>query len=212
LSIRIINRIELQKKVLTLDQVVGSDFHWSEYFDEDLPLVLDAGCGKGEFIAEQAVQEPHFNFIGIDYSIKKCLLTAKKFQLRQISNAAVIRASFEDVLPVAFQPGGFKRIHMNYPDPWPKRRHNKRRSMNKELVKIFCNLLCEEGDLFFVTDYFEYARTVYPLLEVHPFLENQVQDNWFLPELEAFSQTLFYHKTRSRGEKAYFLWFKKHSS
>ncbi len=208
MSIRIKNKDELRTKVLTVEQMTKG-FDWSAYFENENPFVLDAGCGKGEFLLEEAKRNQNLNFIAVDYSWKKCLFAQKKIDFHQVKNALIIRASFEDLFEAYFPSDFFIKIHMNFPDPWPKKKHHRRRSLKTWLVDQYFRMLKTNGDFYFVTDHDGYAEEAFPIIDAHKNFENQLAPHSSVRELEGYFKTLFCQKAEEKGDSSNYLWFKK---
>lgn len=208
MSIRIKNKEELKEKVLTVEKIAGN-FDWSGYFENNNLFVLDAGCGKGEFLLEEAKRHPEVNFIAVDYSWKKCLFAQKKIEFNQIKNALIIRASFEDLFEVCFPDELFTKIHMNFPDPWPKKKHNRRRSLKTWLVDQYFRMLKPNGDFYFVTDHDGYAEEAFPIISAQEKFKNQLVPMESVRELDGYFKTLFCQKAEEKGDSINYLWFRK---
>lgn len=209
MSIRLKNKEELREKIYTMEQLQNQKFSVEEYFENKNPVILDAGCGKGEFLLDHAKLNPQLNYIGVDYSWKKCLFSQKKMQLHEIKNVLIIRAAFEEIFPAFFNEETFISVHMNFPDPWPKKKHHKRRSLHAKLVAEFVRLLKPKGNFYFVTDFAEYAEYAYPIIENNPLLKNQMTNTKISNQLEGYFRTLFCNKAEERGEKINYIWFQK---
>ena len=209
MSIRLKNKEELREQIFAMDQLENQKFSVEEYFGNQNPVILDAGCGKGEFLLDHAKLNPELNYVGIDYSWKKCLFSQKKMLLHEIKNVMIIRAAFEEVLPSFFSEETFISVHMNFPDPWPKKKHHKRRSLQTGLVKEFVRLLKPQGDLYFVTDSHEYAVHAFPIMEANASLINKFPGLNISNQLEGYFRTLFCSKAEDRGEKINYIWFQK---
>ncbi|PCJ62366.1 MAG: tRNA (guanosine(46)-N7)-methyltransferase TrmB [Planctomycetota bacterium] len=209
MSIRIKDKERLRDMVSTMDAFQDQDtIDLSELFINKSPMVLDAGCGKGEFLLDQAIDNPNVNFIGVDYSWKKCLYSQKKIVNNNIQNGYIIRAAFENLFP-KFPDQCFETIFMNFPDPWPKHRHHNRRSLTESLVDQYARLLKPGGNFYFVTDCFEYAEWSFPKIEANNYFENQIKEGWYSNSLNDYSKTLFCGKAEEKGTKINYLKFKR---
>ena len=209
MSIRLKNKEELRSQIFTMEQLQNQKFSVEEYFDNQNPVILDAGCGKGEFLLDLAKLNPQLNYVGVDYSWKKCLFSQKKMHLHEIKNVMIIRAAFEEVFPAFFNDDTFITVHMNFPDPWPKKKHHKRRSLQQKLVAEFVRLLKPNGNFYFVTDSLEYAQYAFPVIENNVMLQNQFPQINISNSLDGYFRTLFCSKAEDRGEKINYIWFQK---
>lgn len=209
MTIRVKDKVRLRSMVPTMDRFQEQEFiDLSDLFENNNPVALDAGCGKGEFLLDKGTKNPEINYLGVDYSWKKCLYSQKKIVDNDIENGFIIRAAFENLLP-KIPDNSFESIYMNFPDPWPKRAHHRRRSLNEFLVTEYARLLKPGGDFYFVTDSFEYAEWAYPRIEANKNFKNQIEDNWFSNSLEGYFKTIFCGKAEEVGTKINYLKFSR---
>lgn len=122
--------------------------------------VLEIGFGNGESLAEQAQAHPDLDFIGIEVhepGIGHCLLTLES---RDIRNVRLICHDAVDVLTDQVPDGGLARINLYFPDPWPKKRHHKRRIVQDEFLELAALKLAASGRLCIATDWANYAEHI----------------------------------------------------
>lgn len=126
--------------------------HWNEVFGNSLPIYIEVGMGKGQFITRMASMHPDRNFIGIEkYSSVLIRALEKREQMTDLHNLYFLRMEAED-LPQVFAPGEAAGIYLNFSDPWPKDRHAKRRLPSKEFLARYDQILAPEGRIEFKTD------------------------------------------------------------
>ena len=132
---------------------------WREIFGNDHPIHVEVGSGKGAFITGMAKANPDINYIGID--IQKSVLS---YALDKVLEADVpnIKLLWVDgsELTNYFADGEIDRLYLNFSDPWPKKRHEKRRLTHKSFLDTFKQILPEKGEIHFKTDnrgLFEYS-------------------------------------------------------
>lgn len=133
-------------------------------FDNLQNIVLDIGCGAGNFLTRMAAANLNFNFIGIELKYKRLFKAAQKIIKNGINNAKLIRTRAEDI-NFFFEDGSISAIFINFPDPWPKKRHQKNRLINKEYTKSLMKLLKKDGLLFFQTDHADYFNQAVEILK-----------------------------------------------
>ena len=115
--------------------------HWNEVFGNSLPIYIEVGMGKGQFITRMASMHPDRNFIGIEkYSSVLIRALEKRGQMADLHNLYFLRMEAED-LPQVFAPGEAAGIYLNFSDPWPKDRHAKRRLPSKEFLARYDQIL-----------------------------------------------------------------------
>ena len=118
------------------------------------PIYLEIGSGKGQFICEMAKKFPDINFIGVEKNVSCSGILAKKLVEQELPNAKMIYADGKDVSE-AIKSNSVKCLFLNFSDPWPKKRHNKRRLTHDNFLKEYRRILMEDGELIFKTDNFD---------------------------------------------------------
>ena len=138
--------------VIHEDVMTEKKGHWNEVFGNSLPIYIEVGMGKGQFITRMASMHPDRNFIGIEkYSSVLIRALEKREQMADLRNLYFLRMEAED-LPQVFGPGEAAGIYLNFSDPWPKDRHAKRRLPSKEFLARYDQILAPEGRIEFKTD------------------------------------------------------------
>lgn len=131
---------------------------WSTQFPQKQPIHLELGCGKGTFISKLAVLEPNINFLAIDIK-SEMLGLAKRNIEKEFLNA---NKSIDNVLLTAFDISRISlilnendlvdRIYINFCNPWPRKKHNKRRLTHPRQLSQYQNFLKPLGEIYFKTD------------------------------------------------------------
>lgn len=149
--------IESQPELVVLDPAPHKG-RWREAFGNDRPIHVELGMGKGKFISEMSVRHPEINFIGIDMYdelIRRAAVKARAAWAPQGAdhppNLKLVRANIE-YLETFFAPGEVERIYLNFSDPWPKKRHAKRRLTHPRFLQKYIDILNENGEIHFKTD------------------------------------------------------------
>ena len=130
------------------EKIKGS---WKALFDNQNPLHIEIGMGKGKFIYEMARRNPAVNYIGIEKYSSVLLRAVQKMEEEPLVNLKFIRMDAEDITDV-FAENEVDKIYLNFSDPWPKDRHAKRRLPSKEFLARYDQLLVKDGFLEFKTD------------------------------------------------------------
>lgn len=124
---------------------------WNEVFGNDNPVHIEVGTGKGRFITGMAKANPHINYIGIEvyksvivYALDR-LIEAELPNLKLLSVDAVNLRDF-------FAKGDVSRVYLNFSDPWPKTRHEKRRLTYASFLNTYEDILPAKGEIHFKTD------------------------------------------------------------
>lgn len=133
--------------------------NWSEMFKNDNPLHIEVGTGKGQFIVGMAKANPHINYIGIELFDSVIVSALDKLIEEDLPNVKLLNVDARN-LTQYFAKGDVERIYLNFSDPWPKKRHAKRRLTYKSFLKIYEDILIPGGEIHFKTDnqgLFEYS-------------------------------------------------------
>ncbi|MGM8215662.1 tRNA (guanosine(46)-N7)-methyltransferase TrmB [Bacillaceae bacterium W0354] len=150
--------IEENDKIVTINpyEIKGK---WQEHFKNDHPIHLEIGTGKGQFIAGMAERYPHINFIGIEQSESVIVNAIDKVKDSKVSNVQLINENARDLREM-FSQDEIRTIYLNFSDPWPKNRHEKRRLTYRDFLEQYKEVLDHEGKLILKTDnqhLFEYS-------------------------------------------------------
>ena len=119
-----------------------------------IPYYLEIGSGKGQFLTNMALNHPELTFIGIERNVTCSRFTAKKLVENEIKNAKLVFANAEFVLP-NINSDSVKGIFLNFSDPWPKKRHSKRRLTSNKFLLEYYRILEKGAKLIFKTDNYD---------------------------------------------------------
>ena len=111
---------------IDLDQV-SIPLQWPELFGRDAPTDIEIGTGKGKFLNEFATAQPERNILGVERSAKYHSLCCDRAARRGLTNVRVLRTTGEDLLFRLLTEASVASMYVLFPDPWPKKRHHKRR-------------------------------------------------------------------------------------
>jgi tRNA (guanine-N7-)-methyltransferase len=124
---------------------------WKEYFQNNKPIHIEIGMGKGRFIQDLAAQNPGINYIGIEKYSSVLVRAVEKRSESVLNNLVFIRMDAENINDV-FYKEEVVRIYLNFSDPWPKDRHAKRRLTSRQFLNKYDNVLIQYGLVIFKTD------------------------------------------------------------
>ena len=122
-----------------------------QLFGNSNPLRLEIGCGKGDFIVGTAAKEPDVNFLAIEKISDVLVTAAEKVKESGLTNVRVCCVDAKELTEI-FAPGSIDRIYLNFSDPWPKSRHEKRRLTYRTFLAIYKQILRPDGAIHFKTD------------------------------------------------------------
>jgi len=140
-------------------------------FGRAAPLVLEIGSGMGETTAAIAAAHPETDFVAVEVHGPGVGSLLKKIGELELKNLRVIRHDAVEVLESMIPDGTLAGIHLFFPDPWPKKRHHKRRLVQPELAALLARKLAAGGVLHAATDWVEYAEHMEGVLGAEPLLE-----------------------------------------
>jgi tRNA (guanine-N7-)-methyltransferase len=129
---------------------------WKSTFKEEQPMCIELGCGKGQFIANLAFQNPNINFIGVDL-IDTMLGLAKRnveevYKDNKIDNVILTRCNIEQILTMMDEQDKVERIYINFCNPWPRGKHHKKRLTHTRQLELYKTFLKKDGEIHFKTD------------------------------------------------------------
>ncbi|WP_436373278.1 tRNA (guanosine(46)-N7)-methyltransferase TrmB [Cytobacillus sp. BC1816] len=124
---------------------------WKEAFDKDQPLHIEIGTGKGRFITGMAKANPETNYIGIELADSVIVTALDRIIEDELPNVKLLNVNANDLRDY-FEKGEVNRVYLNFSDPWPKKRHAKRRLTYRSFLEIYENILGDKGEIHFKTD------------------------------------------------------------
>lgn len=132
---------------------------WRTYFNKEAQLHVEVGTGKGRFITEMAKQNPDTLYIGVEKFSSVLVTGVQRVAENPPANLRLIEADVNDIEEL-FSPGEIDRLYINFTDPWPKKRHAKRRLTHDDFLLKYKRILKNHGEIHFKTDnqgLFEYS-------------------------------------------------------
>ena len=124
---------------------------WHEFLENDNPIHIEVGMGKGRFIMDLAALHPDINYIGIERYTSVLLRAVQKIEENPLPNVHFLCIDAA-TLPEIFDKGEVDKIYLNFSDPWPKDRHARRRLTSHEFLDRYNEFLAAEGCIEFKTD------------------------------------------------------------
>lgn len=162
-------------------------------FGRRAPVVLEIGCGMGETTAVLAASHRDMDFIGVEVHTPGVASLLKRIAALGLTNVRIVQHDAVEVVDQMISPGSLARIHVFFPDPWPKKRHHKRRLLQAPFVHALALRLAPGGVLHVATDWEDYARDMLATFGAEPLLENTA------PEFAPRPQTRPLTKFEARG-------------
>ena len=150
-----------KKKHFFLQVNKDKNLEWTEIFQNDHPVFLEIGSGKGEFISEYALLHSDWNFIGFELKQKRVEIILRKLNLEKHNNVRVATIKIDAEIEKIIQSGSVAGVFIQHPDPWPKRKHFKRRLVQQDLIDALSKIIIPKGFIQISTDHAEYANWIW---------------------------------------------------
>lgn len=182
---------------------------WSAVFGNDNVLALEIGCGVGDFLVKTAVDHPEWNFIAIDFYNKGCYKTCRRVDTNNLTNVRVLREEARQFITERIPKGSLRAVYINCPDPWPKKKHRKRRLVNRQFLLFLQDFLAPGADFFFATDFDDYGIDVAGVLPGLDRYENCLAPDLYRHELADYHLSKYMRKFMAEGKKIYFIHYRK---
>ena len=182
----------------------GAPLDWNAVFGRRRPVVLEIGFGMGETTAAIAAAQPGVDFLGVEMHWPGVGALLRRVDAARLTNVRVLRSDAVDVVGM-IAPSSLAGIHVYFPDPWPKKRHHKRRLLQPGFVHALALRLARGGYLHVATDWQPYAEEILGVLSADPLLSNTC--GGFAPRPEWRPLTKFEQRGLARGHPVFDLLF-----
>jgi len=146
---------------------VSGPLRFADLFGRSAPVEIEVGVGKGRFVLLQAAARPEIDFLALEWSLKHLRVAKERAGRRKLHNVRFYRADARHVLGHLVPASSISRLHVYCPDPWPKKRHRKRRFFSRQTVPDLERVLQPGGFLHLSTDVGEYFEEICALLREH---------------------------------------------
>ncbi len=190
-------------------ETLTSPADWAVVFGNERPLALEIGCGIGDFMVKTAVDKPETNFIAIDYYNKGCYKTCRRVDLHGLTNVRVLREEARQFIAERIGKGSLSAVYINCPDPWPKKRHRKRRLVSRQFMGFIRDYLAPGADFYFATDFDDYGIDVAGMLPGVEGYENRLAPDLYAHDLPGYHLSKYMLKFMAEGKRIYFVHYKK---
>ena len=142
-------------------------------FGRRAPVVLEIGFGMGETTAAIAAAQPETDFLAVEVHLPGVGALLRRIAAAGLENVRIIRHDAVEIVEAMIPLGSLAGIHVYFPDPWPKKRHHKRRLLSRTFVRELAERLALGGYLHVATDWAEYADEILATLGAEPLLRNR---------------------------------------
>jgi tRNA (guanine-N7-)-methyltransferase len=193
-----------------VDWIPGQRLDPQALFGNPRPVFLEIGFGNGEALAAMAERHPAWNYLGAEVhapGVGHLLLEAAR---RGLENIRILRCDAVELLESGLPPASLAGVYLLFPDPWPKKRHHKRRILNPAFVALLARAVRRGGLFHAATDWEPYARQMLSLLEAggRPFV-NDAGPGAFSPRPSDRPLTRFERRGQRLGHRVWELLFRR---
>ena len=175
---------------------------WNELFGNDHPIHIEIGMGKGQFITGMAKAHPEINYIGVEMQVSFVSIALDKLIEQPLPNLKLLHVD-GSALTEYFADSEVDQIYLNFSDPWPKKRHEKRRLTYKTFLAVDEQILRPNGEIHFKTDnqgLFEYSLASF---SQYGMILKQVWLDLHQSQFEGNIMTEYEEKFSSKGQRIY---------
>jgi len=191
--------VQHENNVLDLDK----------HFVQKGPITLEIGFGSGEQLITKAHQNLDHRFIGIEVYRKGIDALLSEIEKYNLSNIRILEGDAVEILKNCIPDNSIDCIDILFPDPWPKRRHHKRRLLQNSFTPFLIQKFKPGGQLYVATDWTHYANHILRVLENTTGLVNQNGTNQFSSQRKGLALTKFKKRGLELGHSIYYLSFRK---
>lgn len=176
-------------------------------FGRQAPVILEIGFGMGETTEKIALARPDENFLGVEVFNAGVGSLLRRIENASITNLRIVQHDAVEVVRDMIAPDSLAGVHIYFPDPWPKKRHHKRRLIQPPFVALLASRIAPGGYIHCATDWQEYAAQMLEVLSAEPLLRNTVAD--YAPRPDYRPQTKFETRGLRLGHGVWDLIFKR---
>lgn len=178
-------------------------------FGRSAPKVLEIGFGMGETTAAIAATHPEIDYVGVEVHSPGVGSLLNRIHALGLANVRIIQHDAVEVLTHMIAPAALDGVHIFFPDPWPKKRHHKRRLIQPAFIALLASRMKQAAYLHIATDWEDYAQQTVDLLTADPALENTADG--FAPRPAMRPETKFERRGVKLGHRVWDVVFRKRS-
>lgn len=181
----------------------GAPFDAAAAFGRSAPLVLEIGFGMGEASAQIAALQPHTDYLCCEVHEPGVGALLARIREQRLANIRIVQHDAVEVVEHMLAPASLAGVHIFFPDPWPKKRHHKRRLLQPALAERLAALLAPGGYLHCATDWQPYAEHMLQVLGSEPLLRNQAEGGGYSRRPHWRPLTKFEHRGLRLGHEVW---------
>ncbi len=184
-------------------------WNFASIFGREADTVVEIGFGMGGSLLAMAQAQPAINFIGIEVHQAGIGSLAADLHDHAISNVRIAPYDAVEIFKKSIPDNSLAGVQLFFPDPWPKKRHHKRRLIQANFVRLLVDKIRISGFLHCATDWEDYALHIHEVLSANPMLSNIQPDGLFVPRPDTRPVTKFERRGERLGHQVWDLMFKK---
>jgi tRNA (guanine-N7-)-methyltransferase len=154
--------------ILLEESVASGPLDLSAIFGNRGPVEVEIGVGKGTFLLARAAARPEINFLGVEWAGTYATYAADRFRRASLANVRMICCDAKHFFKICLADHSLWRVHIFFPDPWPKQKHHRRRLIQPTFLQDVVRALQPGGQLIIVTDHQDYFRQIQQVVERTP--------------------------------------------
>lgn len=190
-----------------LNLIAHEKIDLNEVFGREAERVCEIGFGMGQSLLQMALANPHIDYVGIEVHTPGMGALLMAIAAAEINNIRILQGDAALLLPAHFAPHTWDGFQVFFPDPWPKRRHHKRRLLQLPFLTLLLQQLKLNGFLHIATDWEDYAKEILTVLSNMPGFVNAAGAGKFAPRPLTRPLTKFENRGLKRGYKVWDLLF-----
>ena len=206
------NKLEEKAKYFCIDVNEGEQLDFEALYGTKKPITLEIGSGKGEFLAIHSRVHPERNFIGIELRTKRIITILKKLDVVNNSNVRLLNVFVDENVTNFIPCNSIDEIIIYHPDPWPKKRHHKRRMFQNSFLESVKKILKQGGFIRISTDSYEYALWIKDLFDWRDDYVAMYEDGFTRITPEDHFWTYFDEVQTQEGYEPLFMLYRKCSA
>ncbi len=182
--------------------------NWKKIFENDHPVDCEIGFGNAEFLINKAKSHLERNFFGIDYSSEFFTKAEKVIKRANSTNVKVVCLEAKAAFMILIPQKSLSHIYINFPDPWPKKKHRKNRLLDREFFTLAASRVAKEGKVIIVTDDPFYCDFILEEIGVTHLWKSLFQKGW-TNEISDYYPTKYEKKWKAQGKDIFYMIFQK---
>lgn len=181
-------------------------------FSANHPVKIEYCSGNGEWITAKALEDPTSNWVAVEMLFVKARRIWSKVKNHQLNNLLVVCGEGRKATSHYFPSTSVSEVFINFPDPWPKRRHSKHRIIQPAFIQEMERILIEGGRFTFVTDDIDYSELMIKVMTRFPNFESCFENRPFTTEMTGYGTSFFEELWRTQGKEIRYHQFYKRKS